>query len=93
MVTVRFETITRKRVMVFACRNCAHRTTRTAKVERTVNPFNKNEDGTVKSWLQVSNQADAALGTEMSKVQKREEAEPCTKCGGTRREYQPHGKR
>lgn len=36
------------------CPTCGKRVTRSRTFEQTVNPFNKNEDGSVKTWAEVS---------------------------------------
>lgn len=35
------------------CPNCGKRVTRSRTFEQTVNPFNRNPDGSVKSWGEV----------------------------------------
>lgn len=63
MPTYRFEELRTRRQHVGKCPNCGKRVSRSRSFEQTVNPFNKNADGTVKSrdevWAAVKAEADA----------------------------------
>lgn len=50
------------------CSGCGKLLTRKAVTECTVNPFNKNEDGTIKSSQEVSRQAQANAEFEAKKL-------------------------
>lgn len=49
----RFEEITRKRTISIICGHCAKPRRRTLSVTHTVNPFNQNPDGSVRTHEQV----------------------------------------
>jgi hypothetical protein len=53
MVTVRFQEITRSRKLSLRCLGCSKSMTRTVTVMNTVNPFNRDENGIVRSPQQV----------------------------------------
>lgn len=44
------------------CPTCGKRAKRSKSFENTVNPFNRNEDGTVKTWEQVAVDVQAMAG-------------------------------
>lgn len=58
---VRFEAVKRQRTVKAKCAGCGRVRQRTLKVEYTVNPFNRGEDGTPKSYEQVGADATAEL--------------------------------
>ena len=49
-----FQEIKHKRKIAGVCKLCSKTRTRTITEEQTVNPFNKNTDGTIKSHFEVS---------------------------------------
>lgn len=51
--TIHFQPVTLRQSVSYKCIDCKKPRTRMVKVEHTVNPFNKNEDGTVKTREQV----------------------------------------
>ncbi|KXO90934.1 Uncharacterised protein (plasmid) [Tsukamurella tyrosinosolvens] len=53
MTTYTFETVRRGAQRTGACPACGKRTTRRRTFEQTVNPFNRNLDGSVKSRDEV----------------------------------------
>ena len=53
MVTIRFQQITRSRKLSLRCLGCNKRMTRTVTVMNTVNPYNRDENGIVRSPQQV----------------------------------------
>ncbi len=56
-----FDEIKRKRVVKALCTKCGQKRQRTFTADQTVNPFNKNEDGSVKSPEQVAAAVEAEL--------------------------------
>jgi len=54
MTTINFEQIKRKKTLSGVCKVCGKKRTRTITEEQTINPFNKNSDGTIKSFHEVS---------------------------------------
>ncbi|QDP45501.1 hypothetical protein SEA_FUZZBUSTER_17 [Microbacterium phage FuzzBuster] len=61
-ITTRFDEVTRRRVVQGKCSVCGKRTTRTLAVTNTVNPFNKNADGTIKTRDEVAADVSRQLG-------------------------------
>lgn len=63
MTTYTYERITAQARRTITCPGCGKRRTITCTFRQTVNPFNKNDDGTVKThqevWQSVRAQADA----------------------------------
>lgn len=57
--TTRFQLVTTVRVLTGKCPVCGKLTTRRRTFEHTINPFNKNADGTVKDWAQVRRDVNA----------------------------------
>ena len=53
-MTINFQEIKRKIVKRGKCIKCGKNCTRTIVENQTVNPFNKNKDGTIKSYNEVS---------------------------------------
>jgi hypothetical protein len=52
-----------------ACGGCGKTLNRVAKVEHTVNPFNKNDDGSIKTRSEVYRSADLAAREEAAKLE------------------------
>jgi len=60
MTTYNFHGYKSRARMVFTCEHCGKpNRTRTFLAEHTVNPFNKNPDGSVKQAVQVQREANA----------------------------------
>lgn len=57
--TINFREIVGREKYTVTCTSCGKTLTRTAKVVQTVNPFNKNADGSVKTANQVFTSACA----------------------------------
>jgi len=53
-MVINFEQISRAAKVKGVCQKCAKKRTRTIRVTNTINPFNKNPDGTVKNRFDVS---------------------------------------
>ena len=53
MTTINFDEIKQKRTINGLCTSCLKKRTRTITEEQTINPFNKNTDGTVKTRHEV----------------------------------------
>ena len=60
-VTYRFERVVRKATLYRHCKRCSRRFQRTLIAEQTVNPYNKNPDGTVRTHLEVVKAVDEDL--------------------------------
>jgi hypothetical protein len=58
---IRFQEVTRKKTLKVKCRCCNKKRSRTLSTTHTVNPYNTNEDGSVKSYGEVCQDAQAAL--------------------------------
>jgi hypothetical protein len=68
MITMRFEQVTRKRTVRLKCKSCGKTRTRTVSVTHTVNPFNKNEDGSIRSTQEVWQCVGVELESEVKKL-------------------------
>lgn len=79
---ITFPKVTRKIALTFKCGECGHLTHRTVSVFCTVNPYNKNPDGTIRSPEEVVRQADALLQKDREKTIAMKEETHCFKCGG-----------
>lgn len=53
MPTYTFQRVTRPVSKTVPCRGCGKKLKRSTTLEQTINPFNKNEDGTVKTHRQI----------------------------------------
>lgn len=53
MPTYTYQRVTRPVAKTVPCRGCGKKLKRSATLEQTVNPFNKNGDGTVKTYEQI----------------------------------------
>ena len=53
MTTINFEEVKLKKILNGVCKNCGKKRTRTIDECQTINPFNKNTDGTTKSRFEV----------------------------------------
>jgi len=53
MPVYRFEAVRRRVTKVVKCRGCDRKLTRSTTLEQTVNPYNRNADGTVKTRSQI----------------------------------------
>ena len=54
MTTINFKEIKLKKTLNGICKNCLKKRTRTIDEYQTINPFNKNEDGSIKTHFEVS---------------------------------------
>lgn len=54
MTAITFASVKRSAVLKGACTECGRKRTRTATVENTINPFNRNSDGLPKSRAEVT---------------------------------------
>ncbi len=52
MHTIRFQVVARIRIDRYRC-GCGKRFQRTARVEQTINPWNKNAAGVPKKWAEI----------------------------------------
>lgn len=71
---VTYDRVTRQVVKSLPCPKCGKKVRRQRTFGQTVNPFNCNDDGTVKTWAEVD-KAVAAQASEWLNV-----PEVCTKC-------------
>lgn len=79
MMTTRytFEEIVLKHIERFTCRSCGKPRRRTISYSQTVNPFNKNPDGSVKTRAEVR----AAVSTGLAESIEQFRANPyCASC-------------
>lgn len=53
MPTYTFERVTRPVSKTVPCRGCGKKLKRSTTLGQTINPFNRNEDGTVKTYDQI----------------------------------------
>ena len=58
-VTVRFREVKATAKRTGKCPHCSRRVTRSRSFTQTVSPFNKNADGTPKTWAEVRQAVDA----------------------------------
>ncbi len=75
---VNFQEIKSKKVLNGICKICKKKRTRTISEEQTVNPFNKNEDGTIKNYYEVNTSVKEELNKRIEKFQ--EEGFVCKNC-------------
>ncbi len=68
MITMRFEQVTRKRTVRLKCKSCGKTRTRTVSVTHTINPFNKNEEGFVRSPQEVQQCVSVELDVDVKKL-------------------------
>ena len=59
MTTYRFDRISAQRTRSGKCPSCGKRRTRSKTFTSTVNPFNRNEDGTIKTPREVRQDVNA----------------------------------
>jgi hypothetical protein len=78
MTTIIFQEIKQKKTLQGLCRVCNRKRTRTITEEQTVNPFNKNEDGTIKSYFEVVQSVRETLEKRIKRFQ--DEGFVCRKC-------------
>lgn len=79
MTTIKFQVVKVRASRSVACPKCGKKVKRSRTFERTLNPFNKNADGSVKTYSEVL----ADVGAEARFWMK--QAEPCATCkGGTK---------
>lgn len=61
-VTYRFEKVATRRTRRGTCPTCGNNVTRSRTFENTINPFNRNADGTIRTrqevWEKVNAEAD-----------------------------------
>ena len=58
---ITFETIKRTQKITGICEKCGKKRNKTIKSEQTINPFNKNPDGSVKTGWEVKNSVENNL--------------------------------
>lgn len=76
MTTYRFEEIKLSGSKKVPCDECGKQVSRTRTFTQTVNPLNKNDDGTMKTARQVS----ASVREEVRAWQAKQDGELCTPC-------------
>jgi ribosomal protein L37AE/L43A len=69
--TTYFETIERKRKIKKKCSSCGKDRIRTISASQTVNPFNRNKDGSVKSRAQVIESVAEELERQVEKFERK----------------------
>ncbi len=67
-VSHRFQEVTRQRRVTVKCIGCNKDRVRTVTVTHTINPFNKNELGHVRSPQEVANQVREELAEQVKKM-------------------------
>ncbi len=78
MTTINFDEVKYKKILNGLCKTCGKKRTRTITEEQTVNPFNKNEDGTVKTRFEVGQSVRENLEKRVKRFQ--EEGFICKGC-------------
>jgi len=78
IITRRFEEIKRTVDVNTFCKSCNKKLRRVAKAMQTFNPWNKNEDGSVKDYEQVIDSVFEDLKSEVKKM--KEVGVVCKKC-------------
>lgn len=76
MPTYRFEEIKLSGSKKVPCGQCGKKVSRTRTFEQTINPLNKNDDGTAKTARQVA----ASVREELRAWQAKQEGELCASC-------------
>lgn len=80
MVTINFQSFPAKLTARFECSSCGKKRTRVFKAECTVNPFNTNEDGSVKTPAQVRKQSQADVSRQVERFMTKP---ACSTCEGS----------
>jgi uncharacterized metal-binding protein YceD (DUF177 family) len=77
-VKIRFAQVKRSTKLMLKCSRCSGRVTKTVSVMHTVNPFNRDENGLVKSYERVDADVRQQLFRDVDAVK----ADPplCAKC-------------
>lgn len=68
MITMRFEQVTRKRKVRVKCNVCGKMRNRYVSVTHTVNLFNKNDDGSIRSTEEVQHRVSVELDSDVKKL-------------------------
>lgn len=63
MTTYRFTEVKVRATKVLPCPRCARAVRRSTTITHTINPFNKNVDGTVKTYAEVRADVDREVAT------------------------------
>jgi len=84
VTTTHFELVERKHKFSYICETCGNRRTTTIVESATVNPFNKNESGVAKSWLEVVEDVDTKLKQRVKEIPNG--IHTCSKCYNEHRE-------
>lgn len=78
MTTINFQEIKNKQILSGICKVCNKKRTRTITEEQTINPFNKNADGTIKTRYEVSLSVKENLEKRVNRF--KEEGFVCRSC-------------
>ncbi len=78
MSTITFQEIKNKKTLTGLCKVCKKKRTRTIDEKQTINPFNKNQDGTIKNYFEVNKSVEENLEKRVKRFQ--EEEFICRKC-------------
>ena len=78
MTTINFEEVKKKKTLGSICKMCGKKRTRTITEEQTINPFNKNTDGTIKNRYEVNQSVEENLKNRIKRFQ--EEGLVCRNC-------------
>lgn len=77
--TVTFEVVSNQKTIKIRCAACGKQRNRIIKVEQTINPFNKNAEGVMKTYNEVSTCVNTELEERIIKEQSRKDliCRPC----------------
>lgn len=67
MTIINFDEIKLKKTLNGTCKECSKKRTRTIDESQTVNPFNKNTDGTIKTRFEVGQSVKEELEKRVSR--------------------------
>lgn len=71
MPMIEFESIIKKQKITGVCKNCGKKRSITISEEETVNPFNKNKDGSIKTYAEVEESVNKELSKKINKWNKK----------------------
>jgi len=73
VITTKFEEVKQSSQVKIICSVCGKKRIRTITVCHTINPFNKNEDGTIRNYAQVSENVSKELKERVEKLKNKKD--------------------